>query len=505
MARHPITDPEAARPIGSEAEPPELQTKPNGLESDFDDLAARFSAASGGGLPAALSADLALQIVLNEIVEQACLATGATGAALALQREGELICNATAGSTTPELGARLDVAAGLCADCVRARRTQICNDVLADTRPEVQSLQRLGARSAAAVPLLHGEKVVGVFEVFSSRPAAFGERDERTLEALGHRAVINLERAAQAPRPPVETEPAVFPVGSQALERLRDKERAKDFEPEDLPADVAPQEIPAVEASIQGSSQPGTGRPARRGFDIVTWVLEVAVLLFAVLLGVLIGRHMGVSRAALRPHRPVQASAQPSAPVQDANAAQPIGGAASIPVTGPATQAPVKEARNEPLARPTRSAPSEPSVPPGGLSIYENGKEIFRMLPNKSANNTAATDRAAGVQTAAALEPEASTVVELPEAEVEKSLVHRVEPDYPEAALQQRIQGLVLLDVHIGTDGSVQGVRIAGGPPQLAQASSDAVKQWRFQPHTVKGRAVAVHTTVTLSFRLPQS
>jgi protein TonB len=109
------------------------------------------------------------------------------------------------------------------------------------------------------------------------------------------------------------------------------------------------------------------------------------------------------------------------------------------------------------------------------------------------------------VQTAAALEPEAGTVVELPEAEVEKSLVHRVEPDYPEAALQQRIQGLVLLDVHIGTDGSVQVVRIAGGPPQLAQASSDAVKQWRFQPHTVKGRAVGVHTTVTLSFRLPQS
>jgi outer membrane biosynthesis protein TonB len=30
------------------------------------------------------------------------------------------------------------------------------------------------------------------------------------------------------------------------------------------------------------------------------------------------------------------------------------------------------------------------------------------------------------------------------------------------------------------------------------------VKQWRFKPHTVKGHAVEMQTTVTLNFRLPQ-
>ena len=44
-------------------------------------------AANGGG---ASSEDLALDLVLNQIVEQACLATGATGAAIALTRDGLL-------------------------------------------------------------------------------------------------------------------------------------------------------------------------------------------------------------------------------------------------------------------------------------------------------------------------------------------------------------------------------------------------------------------------------
>ena len=62
-------------------------------------------AASGGG---ASSQDLALDLVLNQIVEQACLATGATGAAIALTRDGEMVCRATTGRNAPDLGVRLD-------------------------------------------------------------------------------------------------------------------------------------------------------------------------------------------------------------------------------------------------------------------------------------------------------------------------------------------------------------------------------------------------------------
>ena len=48
-------------------------------ETDLADLTARFAASGGPGLSSELSMELALEIVLHEIVEQTCLATGATG------------------------------------------------------------------------------------------------------------------------------------------------------------------------------------------------------------------------------------------------------------------------------------------------------------------------------------------------------------------------------------------------------------------------------------------
>jgi len=81
---------------------------PMDFESDFVELAARFAAHGAGNFSPELSAELALEIVLNEIVEGACLAMGATGAAIVLERDGEMSCRASSGDTAPELGARLD-------------------------------------------------------------------------------------------------------------------------------------------------------------------------------------------------------------------------------------------------------------------------------------------------------------------------------------------------------------------------------------------------------------
>ena len=47
--------------------------------NELTELAARFASRANGGLSLELSAELALEIVLNEIAEQACNATGATG------------------------------------------------------------------------------------------------------------------------------------------------------------------------------------------------------------------------------------------------------------------------------------------------------------------------------------------------------------------------------------------------------------------------------------------
>jgi protein TonB len=61
-----------------------------------------------------------------------------------------------------------------------------------------------------------------------------------------------------------------------------------------------------------------------------------------------------------------------------------------------------------------------------------------------------------------------------------------------------------VLDVHIGQDGSVQEVTLLSGPALLAQAATQAVKQWRFKPRRVSGRPAEMQTRITLNFRLPQ-
>jgi TonB family protein len=455
-----------------------VEAEDSGAASDVAELAARFSASSGAGLSRELASDLALEIVFNEIVEQACLATGATGAAIALKRDEEMICRATSGSTAPDLGSPLDTSAGLSGECIRTLRTQRCDDVLTDPRADVAASLRLGVRSVMVMPLFRGEELLGVFELFSSRACAFGDRDERTLEALASRTLASLERAAQ---PPVETHPV--------LERAGALGSGVEGSESDTQVQAEGDQDAATNTGILAA---GEGRAGRNGLDVITSVLAVAVLACAVLLGVLLGRHLGAPNKKTRLH-PASRSA--------VSAAAPAVGAA-----GSATSRKVSEAGPPPPPAVSSKPRVNSAVPPGGLLVFENGKEVFRMAPTPGESGAAAADHAIGMQRAASLEPEKKqqTVLELPPAEVDSSLLHRVDPKYPDEARQHQIQGAVVLEVHINPDGAVEAVHLVSGPPQLMQAATDAVKQWRFKPRTENGEEVRMHTLVTLNFQLPQ-
>src|SRR5580700_12155993 len=149
-------------PDHPEPEFPNLQGSDSSAESDLGELAALFAAHVGGALSAELSADLALEIVLNEIVEQALLATGATGAAIVLVRHGEMVCRASSGANAPELGAPLSGESGLTAECIRTRQVQRCDDAQADPRADAEASRSLGVRSVMILPLLRNGVLAGV-------------------------------------------------------------------------------------------------------------------------------------------------------------------------------------------------------------------------------------------------------------------------------------------------------------------------------------------------------
>ena len=83
-----------------------------------------------------------------------------------------------------------------------------------------------------------------------------------------------------------------------------------------------------------------------------------------------------------------------------------------------------------------------------------------------------------------------------------KRVVTKVEPAYPEAARRAGIEGLVVLDAVIASDGSVKRLRPVSGPDLLVQSATQAVQSWKFEPYLASGRAVEVETTITVEFRL---
>ena len=204
---------------------------------------------------------------------------------------------------------------------------------------------------------------------------------------------------------------------------------------------------------------------AGRKFDLVTFALGVVVLACAVLL---------ISLAALRlmprhtsePVRKAKATYSSASPTADQNTNAPI------PTPPPRAAIPGNLVSSD--SSPVVASTAVPAQPPGAASASNllssaDAKQVLTLSPD------------------------------LPEG----NLLYRVEPDYPEEARRQGVQGLVVLDLHISKDGLVQGVDVVSGQPLLAQAATAAVKQWRFRTRYVNGDEIEMQARITLRFNLP--
>lgn len=77
-----------------------------------------------------------------------------------------------------------------------------------------------------------------------------------------------------------------------------------------------------------------------------------------------------------------------------------------------------------------------------------------------------------------------------------------VRPVYPPDALAARIQGVVVVEVSIDSEGKVRGAKVLRSIPELDEAALAAVRQWEFAPAVAHGKAVPVVATVTVNFAL---
>ncbi len=159
-----------------------------------------FRAVSPGDEIEIHPAELDLEPAISAITERAQHLTGATGAAIALRAGDEIVCRARAGRTAPDLGVRLQTDAGISAEAVRSGEIMLCHDAERNPRVDLASCRRLGVRSILVSPLRHFRRTLGVFEVLSSSPGAFDERDVATMQLLSGMMVAAISRISSLHR-----------------------------------------------------------------------------------------------------------------------------------------------------------------------------------------------------------------------------------------------------------------------------------------------------------------
>lgn len=497
MAHSPALRPDPSAPT------PAPPSQPGASVENEPDLAVMTSTITAQGIE---SSELALDLILHDIAERARQSTGASGAAIALERAGSMVCRAAAGATAPDLGVSINTESGLTGACVREQRAQWCPDSEADDRVDAEACRQLDVRSIAVVPLFANDSVMGVFEIFSGQPRAFGERELKALQDLAVWVTEAVKSGASKPTQRT-TEVTTREITSASPTR-------------------------ADSALVALLSERATATP---NDDRGTKVLRAVVLALAVLLFVLLGYRWGWQRAYLakevNPPAPantgVDAAAQPGTEVSEISAQR----SKPSPAQGRQSQTldlqiyqggnSVDKNRNgkEENASDRKVLVTNPNSGGGNSnnakdsSTVENtGQEARRHEARVDAVPLPSSESLAGLSHAPVLPPltadlrpatPAPLSVPVSRGVTAGRLIRRVNPTYPSTALKQRISGPVVLQARIGKDGHVHDLKVVSGHPFLATAAVDAVRQWQYDPYKLNGQAVDLQTQITVNFNLP--
>jgi TonB family protein len=81
----------------------------------------------------------------------------------------------------------------------------------------------------------------------------------------------------------------------------------------------------------------------------------------------------------------------------------------------------------------------------------------------------------------------AQQVIQVTAKQIQEHTDHRVFPTYPPEAKAAHVQGTVVLDLRIGTNGKIESMDVVSGPPMLRHAATDALKQCTFHPFEKDG------------------
>ncbi|HWC18345.1 MAG TPA: TonB family protein, partial [Terriglobales bacterium] len=491
-----------------------------------------------------LDRDTALDLIVKRMAEL----TRATGAAIALQEDQDVVCRATFGNA-PDVGVKLS-ATSLSGECLRTGNVVLLDDSENDPRVDPEICRQLNFRSLLILPVVSGTSRIGIAEVLSPTPDHFEGRDVLVVSFLAD-LIANV--SAPAPRedeasarmnPPT---PDGFDVeGGDLLSaplnisnRLEDtvKESAssnQEFadaisQPSEFAFEKAvPSAPPAAEESIherqrgfaRAHGQPITAndvapvfRPAERkavtapkirqapGKVNAIFIGGAILLVVALALAFYLWLHRSTAPTGKGANPLSPAGSVASAAVLPSPATSPgaTSTAATTPAPKPVRTAALREAAAPSAFRPSSSAARELDViQTSTRSANKPAPEAVPDAPSLNLTSSSSNALAAAVVAAKTPAPELGLVQS--QGVTEGKLITKVLPRYPELARRAGITGDVVLTGTIGTDGKLKNLKVLSGSPMLREEAIAAAKQWRYTPYLLGGKPVETETHITINF-----
>ena len=456
--------------------------------------------------------DHRLDPMLATIIDAARKLTGASGAALAMWKDGAMVCRARSGDTAPALGAQLSAETGISGECLRTGRIQHCTDTESNPFVDVEVCRSLGLRSIAVLPIQGWRGINGILEVFSTQPAAFTEPHIALLQqlaALAERARASQPHGASSAAPKLPTLEKPQPSGLlPASDRVGDLALAF----------IGTRSRPFVLGAI--------GMVATSLLVLVVWLgwrgADEADGKAHAVTPASVNPTTAHTAAALPPdklppdkHLPdndrvwkANPGGEPLFPSSGkTSAGTPVKFASKVDVVaGKKTQAGRSRANRSPLLADVAANLAVPhEVPNSQIGSHTDS-------PSDETTSADSPPILAGSASRSASDEALSAKASLPGLSAPVSqkvsggqLVHRVEPVYPAQALLSRLEGRVILAAMVMEDGTLSDVKIVEGSPDLAPAAVDAVKHWRYKPFELDGKPVRNEIGISVEFKLPES
>jgi len=261
-------------------------------------------------------------------------------------------------------------------------------------------------------------------------------------------------------------------------------------------------------STIEGSKDPAVGK-TRQSHKLLLALVLLVVAIAVVVVGdrqfwfgpePLVLDSDGTEPAVAPPAQPVPSAAQPTQPsAAQSTQPAPAPAPAATPVAKkhvPAAKRAVKSAAKvtaPKAANPPTVATTRTVLPPMDVDVVAgNGHQTVRPA-NKAAKVEILTPGSA---------PKIGAVTNAIGRERISSDAAQSDSSYPLLAQNMNVQGSVVLQAIIGADGIIENIHVLSGPPILAAAAQQAVREWRFKPVLQNGQPVETKANITVNFTI---